>query len=363
MTKRNKAARQRRRKQKEEEVVVVVVVAAAKAPFPTVTTERRPRFTPSMTTGLLNRQFASITDTLVKASRRREEELQAWRSMAPKAAPAMHPAAFRNDPPTTHDPDASLSSDSEDIQVPFDTNAGGDKHNCDDLECMIASFDRPVEAVDQKSAHNVQPDGRDPKEMLEEINQLSSTAKHSGNDPNEIDSLDDPKVMLADIGRMKQASDQEPDKDDDLETLRGKLATMLSSPSLPTFVTVDRDKTAHPQPPPTKSDNLEPEVIPYVLALMMESGGYRWEELDGWCKYLFNSAADAHRTKKEGEKMIKSENEKLDATIAYVMQEEKKYRAMDEKKRLPCRLIVSNLAAGVDEEAIRIFFSEYEWNM
>ena len=87
MTKRNKAARQRWRQQKEE--------AAAKALFPTVTT------------GLLNRQFASITDTLAKASRRREEELQVRKSMPLKAASTMHATTFRNELPATHESDDS----------------------------------------------------------------------------------------------------------------------------------------------------------------------------------------------------------------------------------------------------------------
>jgi hypothetical protein len=108
---------------------------------------------------------------------------------------------------------------------------------------------------------------------------------------------------------------------------------------------------------------LDPGSIPYVVALMLESAGIKWEEAMGWCTFLFSSGMDGYEAVKEREEMVKHEEAKLDVLIKQTLEEMKEDFAREEKKRLPFRLIVSNLAADIDTDAIRIFFKDFAWDM
>jgi hypothetical protein len=190
-----------------------------------------------------------------------------------------------------------------------------------------------------------------PKAMLADSgmdaeDELSALAKRLGVDSDEDTALKDARAMLADFDEAKQASDTDhsEDEDYDLETLRGKMDAMFSlSPDIASKVSPDTAKNTA------------------VVGKTLHSRQHAVEmPKPDDIQYPDMTEAEA---KKEMEEMVRRENEKLDATIKYVLAEEERYRAIEEKKSLPKRLIVTNLAAGVDEEAIRILFVKYKWDM
>jgi hypothetical protein len=227
-------------------------------------------------------------------------------------------------------------------------NVDGPKQNLtetDRLEALASKLDIDDDEPDQVS---------NPKAMLEEIDSTAKIAKQVTTDDSEADSYDDPKAMLADLDAKTQDSE---DDDDDLDALREKLTTMLSParklPSQDVFHTIQD----------TPAPKLEAGSIPYAVALMLESTGIKWEDAKAWCTYLFSSGMDGYEAKKERVEYVKREQVKLDALIEQTLKEEKEYLAVEEKNKLPFRLIVSNLAAGVDTDAIRIFFKDCVWDM
>ncbi|EMD91108.1 hypothetical protein COCC4DRAFT_194240 [Bipolaris maydis ATCC 48331] len=103
--------------------------------------------------------------------------------------------------------------------------------------------------------------------------------------------------------------------------------------------------------------SLSPEIVPYAVALMLEVSNCKWEHVKSWSTYLFGSNTDEFHGKWEVESMIRNENEQLIGTGGYVVGEG------DKKRQLARRLILSNLAAGVDEESILVFLAKYRSNI
>jgi predicted ribosome quality control (RQC) complex YloA/Tae2 family protein len=95
----------------------------------------------------------------------------------------------------------------------------------------------------------------------------------------------------------------------------------------------------------------------------LESGDVESEGAKGRFTQPFSNSMDEQEAKDEKTEMVKRENEKLETTIKYVLEEEKRYHTIEENKRLPARLILSNLAADADDKAIRIFFAKYSTEM
>jgi hypothetical protein len=107
----------------------------------------------------------------------------------------------------------------------------------------------------------------------------------------------------------------------------------------------------------------ELECAPSAVIFRLGAGRAMWEDVQIRCTQPSSDNMDEQEARREKEEMVKRENEKLEATIKYVLEEEKRYREIEEQKRLSTRLIVSNLAADVDDNAIRIFFAEYHREM
>lgn len=181
---------------------------------------------------------------------------------------------------------------------------------------------------------------------LNKEDELSALAERLGVDIDEDDTMENKEAMPAELGEEKQTPDPDrsDDEDDDIETLRAKMDAMISPPS---------DMTLESSPRTAQNVSVVGKTLasPEDAAAVLEAKGIQ------------RPATNELNAKKEREDMVKRENEKLDATIKYVLEEEERYRAIEEKKSLPARLIVTNLAASVDEEAIRILFIEYKWDM
>jgi hypothetical protein len=161
---------------------------------------------------------------------------------------------------------------------------------------------------------------------------------------------DDPKRMLADLQRRSPSGGQEPadDSDDDMEVLRGRLVNMFSPAP---------DSTASFDLVNGKPDAvIDPAVMPYIIALQLESAGLPWDEAQGWTKYLFSTGFDGHKARQAKDKIVEQAAQDLDKFIEQVLHEEKQYLAMDNEVRRPCRLLVSNIAMGACEEDLKEFF-------
>lgn len=245
-------------------------------------------------------------------------------------------------------------------------NYGGDD---DGLKVMLADLNANAQRSGTvRSGHDDKEFGFE--EMLEEFKGTMSESPLAV----ETVPIDDPKAMLADLNATAQArglrfvpdADEglsDDDTNDDLDTLRRKIATKLpsfrqwASQGIPGY-----DKHT-PIIEVQETGALEKEIVPYAVALRLESAGSKWEDVQGWSKYLFSDGPDGHEAQEQKEEMIKRENEKLDIIIKHVLEEELRHREVEDKQRLPCRLIVSNLAADTDEEAVRTFFGGFKWDM
>jgi hypothetical protein len=281
---------------------------------------------------------------------------------SPAKQTAMHP--------DSDDPRAMLADLESKSQEPFGVDAKDIARYVAGPTQMLAEFDALSALASKLGMDDEEADQvGDPKAMLEEIENLAKTVKQlTTDDVAADDNYDDPKAMLAELDAKTQDSEED---DDDLKALRDRLTTMFSPPrklasqaflrtitDTPALEVAHRDGTHH-----DIAGTLEPGMVPYVVALMLESAGIKWEEVHGWCTFLFSSGMDGYEAKEETDEMVKKEEVKLDALIQQTLEEEKADFAREEKKRLPFRLIVSNLAADIDTDAIRIFFKKFAWDM
>lgn len=193
----------------------------------------------------------------------------------------------------------------------------------------------------------------DPREMIREINRQSLIANRPGTDQVDVNSPSDPKAMLADLNREKEVLSQDRYKDDgDIEavhcesatgqSLSNKLEDQNTLLTTRTMTTAGVKGTSHQHSQGDTAEALDPDIITYVVALMLESSGYKWEEINAWCTYLFGSGMNTCTSEQEKKTMIQKEN-----THAL------------KKTHLRHRLILSNLAADVELKDIRMFFSKY----
>ncbi|KAG9196602.1 hypothetical protein G6011_01723 [Alternaria panax] len=248
------------------------------------------------------------------------------------------------------------------------SGAKGEPDDNYDLERMLADMKRVSSstrgtAVDHDNDPKIMP--ADPS--MKEADDLSALAKRLGIDSNESAALEDAKSRYDDLDNQEQAVviRQSEDEDDDLENLCRKLATMFSpfhdtaSQDLPHTAKDTSVINIESNPREEVAGRLEPEYTPSAVALRLEAGDAEWKDVEAGRTQSFSDGIDKQEAEKEKEDMWKRENEKLEATIKYVLEEDKRYRAIEETRRLSTRLIVSNLAADVDDKAIRMFFSRY----
>ncbi|CAE7201543.1 RNA-binding protein [Pyrenophora teres f. teres] len=178
---------------------------------------------------------------------------------------------------------------------------------------------------------------------------MGDVCMRGGHEP---DSMDDPKQMLAELielsTKTKQWAIHLPIEHND-----------------PQATFVNKTMTSVPETADNSGDDLE--TLRYSLMILSSSSELANSSIRTTSELLdptaipFDTAED--KARKEIEDMMQREEEKLNAIIAYALQEELEYQAREEEKRRPSRLILSNLAADIDEEAIREFFTKYERNL
>lgn len=217
--------------------------------------------------------------------------------------------------------------------------------------------------------HVNDPKGIPTSPSIDEADALSILARRLGIDGNENKVFESIESTFGELDEQFSNASHTEDKDNDLKALREELATVFSPP----WDTTSRDFQRTTRDTPVNSmrsnpqehavENLQPDDTPPAAALILEPGDAECKDVQVGCTQPFSDGIGEQETQREKETMLERENEKLEATIKYVLEEEKRYRAIEENKRLKTRLIVSNLAADVDDKAIRAFFAKYVTEM
>ncbi|KAF1845644.1 uncharacterized protein K460DRAFT_112107 [Cucurbitaria berberidis CBS 394.84] len=374
--------------------------SARKGKYSTAWMDRRPRTSSNAIKGLLDRQFASISDILAKASQGRDgADIQHKKARKPTAAPTEQ--VFGLDLPDTLGSAVLKGSDS-------DTGKSGLEQLKQGLEDGTVSVPRttmdttmtadvceaPHVSLRRGHESNVE---NDPKKMLAELDRLQK--RSSMVSLSAFDISDDPKRMLAefekrtlspsqaiidnnprrmldDLDRNTHSSsrDLHEDDNDDLEVLRSRLVAMLS-PSrdrsshnsvhngthMSCFLGAKHSEGSEAQndAPDHKAIGLYERSIPYAVALELEVMGFKWELVKGWTTYVFSAGLDGQVAQQHKNAIIKRAEEELSTIIQHTMKEELRYREVEERERLPGRIIVSNLAADAGEEDLKQVLYKY----
>ncbi|KAF2684698.1 hypothetical protein K458DRAFT_403684 [Lentithecium fluviatile CBS 122367] len=160
--------------------------------------------------------------------------------------------------------------------------------------------------------------------------------------------LDDPKSMLALFGIDPDSAAAQSEEDGDLDSLYAKMTNMLSK---------------HNEPSDKPETKLDQEVTPCAIALQLERAGTEWNMVQEWTEYLFSEGPNGHKEVTEKTRLIEKAVTDLDAVIEQTLKDEIVYRAAEEQAAVPCRLIVTNLAADADEDEIAYLFREFKYDI
>jgi hypothetical protein len=405
--------------------------------------DRRARGNSFAIKGLLSRQMASITDTLAKASQRRETEVRQRQTQKP---PIVHPPhtspvpSPRFDPFMTSDTDSSGDSDSgisgimfqgnqENTPQPPSRRVASDKvddtkslldesdprttpycseeNDLDDPRRMLGDMNRTTSDVRQDTL-STEADSRKLLADLQE--QIPITGETTISDEHELTAMlaelrgkvlcpgsgsvkalsdDDPKRMLAELEEIRPSTWERVaihGNDDDPKRMLANLEhmTILADREF-TTVNGDEDANLHlealrirlanlspishpnePQDSPSRTTNapaLEQHVIPYAVAIQLESARCKWVEANGWTTYLFNNILHGNEAQREKDSVVQRAKEELDAIIQDELEQERMYQIAEKSTRVPRRLVVSNIAADAGEEDLMLVFSDFRYDV
>jgi hypothetical protein len=180
-----------------------------------------------------------------------------------------------------------------------------------------------------------------------------------------MDNNHDAGRMLAELDTLSALSPQEgssytkEDNEDnaDIDKLWARLQNLRSVSSEPVSTDgpighISEDKTVA-----ASATRLHSQVVPYVIALKLEQSNTQWVIAQGWTKCLFSSGLNSYEAQKEKQTAVTKAEDTLKRVIDSVMQVEEDIRRKEEQTKLHRRLIVANLAADADEEALeRVFW-------
>lgn len=208
----------------------------------------------------------------------------------------------------------------------------------DELAQMLADLDRNSSSIHTKA---VEEHCDDPRQMLAELASLSTLGFPAVTSP--ADSADE--------------------EDDDLHLLYARLEKLRQPfDDNASFISASTafDKTETDTP---ALSDLDQEVVPYLVALILEDSNYRWEHAQAWTAHIFSSnfSQDASQAKQEIA-VLRAET-KLESIITSVLGAEQAARQLSQQTQLKRRLIVSNLAAAADKKEIERQFWAYRWDM
>lgn len=217
----------------------------------------------------------------------------------------------------------------------------------DDLRGMLAELDR-LASSPLATASALEND--DPRRMLAELTMLSASDLRSVSSPSN--------------------DDYETTDDDDIVMLRNGLQNLRSNHGRSPGVAPDHVKPdgtscskAQNETVVRPAPQLDPEVIPYIIALELEQSGIQWEHARAWTTILYSSGLNSREAQQDKEAAVSHAEDALKTIIRSVMELEEKFRRKDEDSKLQRRLVVSNLAADADEEALGRQFWKHRYQM
>jgi hypothetical protein len=286
--------------------------------------------------------------------------------------------------PDSHETDDSKAALAEPEYTPWTNGVQAEDTSDDfDLKRMLAEFDKnPIRAEDEdddleellrgsrsgsSSTEKVAIDSSEGSSTaVDVIEKTTSTVED--NDPRrmlaDIEELsnNDPKRMLAELERMSAPANVSlsGNDGDDLGALRANLSDWLSlsdGQHLP--------ETKHQQEQLSNIQNgtkpvCPKHLVPYVIALELELSGQEWEKGLFWTEYLFGSGLNSHKAEQEKAVVVAQADKDLTELIEYTLQEEEKYQRAEKERRLPRRVVVSNIATGAVEGDLKDFFHGFQ---
>jgi hypothetical protein len=264
-----------------------------------------------------------------------------------------------------------LASARENImfEPPMPSMRGGDASPFeDDLRAMLDEL-RNLERIGRAAQLQIkdEDDGRnDVRRMLAELDRSSSQVKATVMDNDHgagrmLAGLDTSSVPSPQEGSSYTNEDNEDNAD--IDKLWARLQNLRSVSSDRTITDgtighISEDKTV--AAPVTR---LHSQVAMYVIALKLEQSNTQWEIAQGWTTCLFSSGLNSYEAQKQKQTAVTKAEDTLKRVIDSVMQVEEDIRRKEEQTKLHRRLIVANLAAGADEEALERVFWKYRNEM
>lgn len=320
---------------------------------------------------LLNRQLAGITDTLARASQRRDAEVRKmWSSRAQldgavsigslgssryavsDTSSADMPSVSLKEAPTsslTDDPRAKLAGLCGVAGASARSKAQNNDDNMDDVRTMLAELSRPISPPHTTTSV---PGKDDAGQMQAELAALSAPGPQKA------------------ISRVSEGDeDEEEDDDDDINVLRLRLRNLKSNYSVTSEESADAANSERSISHDTHDDViksssvLDRKVIPYVVALQLEHSDIQWDRAQGWTTYLYSSCLDGYEAQRKKGIAVAHAEHGLKKIIDSVLRVEDESRSKAEETKLQRRLIVSNLAAGADAEEVERQFWKHGYEM
>jgi hypothetical protein len=384
-----------------------IVTYKSKSKRKTTRMERQAQVQNSEQAGLLCRQLASITDTLAKASQRRDAEVQERERAKLVAISAMPELSVTSDTEVSQisdsdDNDAELmkrfgtttQQTSSSAAITTTTTPGKLEHSTLTFRAYLANSRKGLRQsqVSLRGGYEIHIKHA-PKKMLADLDEsqldfvLSSESQANEHHdpermlaklskpslfPESMASEENPKAMLAELKQevhlvVRGAVDG---GNDNLEASRAKLSATVSplhgrsagSYLGSDMIVSDTVATAH-----LEGSNiglaLDRTSIPYAVALALENADCRWEDVNYWTEHLFSSGSNGYVAQQQKNDTIKQVEEELDALVQAVIQQEVQRRQTEETERLRCRITVSNIAADAGEEEVRLFLRRLKFDM
>jgi hypothetical protein len=222
-----------------------------------------------------------------------------------------------------------------------------------ELQEMLAEFEHTDAIVGGVTVDG--DNGGDMKSMLAEFEARTSFSEGPKSCTSSQYDID-PKTMLAEFEQQTPRLGQE-GENQDIEALHGRLTSMLSPGATLRTTTSEHNECDN------QESHFDPAIVPYVVAIHLETAGSNWEKARGWTTYLFSSGLDGYEACQEKDRIVSQADEELENIIQQVLEEETVHQTVENKARRPRRLIVSNIAADASDEDLREFFYSFRFAM
>ncbi|KAJ4321764.1 hypothetical protein N0V94_002731 [Neodidymelliopsis sp. IMI 364377] len=185
---------------------------------------------------------------------------------------------------------------------------------------------------------------------------------------------DDPRRMLAELASLASVdrdadmpTSEDSEEDIDVEVLRARIEDLRS------HMVHDASQTEPNRAEPgttiqynTRQDIVGdspalpcPVTISYAIALQLEHSACQWEYAQEWTRFLFSSGLDGYEAQQHQDLAVLRAENSLKRIVEDYIEVEQRIRQREEDTKLQRRLVVSNLAAGADEQALYELFRKY----